>query len=412
MNKKNPSTSIFIGMGTGILFGFLINLFASETSIQWIDRNILHLLGMGFIKLIQFIVVPLVLVSLVVSMSGIKDIKKVGRYSVFLLVLYIFTSVVSIGIGIGVAHLFKPGIGIELITQEVQMKEGIPLNEWFLSSIPNNPFSSMSNGNMIQIILTAILVGLGITAAGEKGKPFLQFFESANEVVLNIMQMILRLAPIGVFGLISSVIATQGFEVIKSLSLYVLGLIIAILIMGILVYSFLLIITGQNPIFFWKSFYSTLGLAFGTASSNAALPLAMKQAENNYGMKQEIASFAIPFGTSLKKDGAAILQGFTAIFVAQMININLSISQYFAIIISSIIVSLSTAGVPGAGIIMMSTVLSAAGLPLEGIAIIAGIDRLTDMFRTTLNVTGIVANAAILDKFEKRRVNRDGPIQN
>lgn len=386
----------------GIGAGFFINLLVPDEMIQFLDKNILHLVGVGFIKLIQFIVVPLVLVSLVTSMSSLGDIKKIGRYSIKLLFLYIFTSIISLIIGLIVAYVLKPGIGVEMLQQKVEGKQGLPLSEWLLSIIPSNPFESMSTGHMVQIIITALLLGLGVTLAGEKGKPFSVFIDSANEVIFKIMGIILRLAPIGVFSLMASVIATQGLGIIKSLSLYVIGLIIAILLMAFGIYSILLIVTGQNPIKFWKAFYPAFGLAFGTASSNATLPLAMDNAEHRYGMKKELVSFAIPFGVSLKKDGAAILQGFTAVFVSQMIGANLSINQIIAVFVSAILVSLSTAGVPGAGIIMMSTVLSAANLPLEAIAIIAGVDRLTDTFRTALNVIGVVANAAILEKWERR----------
>ncbi|MFT9486176.1 MAG: dicarboxylate/amino acid:cation symporter [Tepidibacillus sp.] len=398
----NQSTKIFLAMILGIGAGFFINLLVPDEMIQFLDKNILHLVGVGFIKLIQFIVVPLVLVSLVTSMSSLGDIKKIGRYSIKLLFLYIFTSIISLIIGLIVAYVLKPGIGVEMLQQKVEGKQGLPLSEWLLSIIPSNPFESMSTGHMVQIIITALLLGLGVTLAGEKGKPFSVFIDSANEVIFKIMGIILRLAPIGVFSLMASVIATQGLGIIKSLSLYVIGLIIAILLMAFGIYSILLIVTGQNPIKFWKAFYPAFGLAFGTASSNATLPLAMDNAEHRYGMKKELVSFAIPFGVSLKKDGAAILQGFTAVFVSQMIGANLSINQIIAVFVSAILVSLSTAGVPGAGIIMMSTVLSAANLPLEAIAIIAGVDRLTDTFRTALNVIGVVANAAILEKWERR----------
>ncbi|TCS83051.1 sodium:dicarboxylate symporter family protein [Tepidibacillus fermentans] len=239
------------------------------------------------------------------------------------MILYISTSLISLFIGIFFAYLLKPGIGVQLLQQKVEVKEGMSLSEWLLSIIPVNPFEAMSSGHMIQIIITSLLLGLGITLAKEKGKPFLSFFESANEVINHILGIILKLAPIGVFSLMVSVIANQGLGILKNLSLYIIGLILSIFVMGFGIYGVLLFLLGTNPLKFYRSFFPAITLAFGTASSNATLPLAMENAEKRYGMKKEIFSFAIPFGISLKKDGAAILQGFTALFVAQLSGIDL-----------------------------------------------------------------------------------------
>jgi len=396
------STKILIALGLGILAGFLLNIILPDTTIQFLDTNLLSLIGKIFIRLLQFIVVPLIFISLILAMSNMGDLKKVGRYSGKLLGLYLFTSTISLILGIALATIIKPGLGIEIIHQEMSAQKGVSLIEWILRIVPKNPFEALSSGNMLQVIFCALLIGLSMALAGEKAKAFLSFFKGALEVVLKMTHLVLKLAPLGVFALIASVIATQGLGILKNLSLYIIGMIIGVLILGGGMYSLLLLLVGLNPIRFWKAFYPAFTFAFATASSSASLPVAMDNAENRYGMRKNILRFAIPFGTSLKKDGAALLQGFSAIFVAQMAGITLSTHQFIAIIVSTLFASFSTAGIPAGGIIMMSMVLSAAGLPLEGVIILAGIDRFTDTFRTALNVVGPTASAAVLEKWEKQ----------
>lgn len=396
------STKILIALGLGILAGFLLNIILPDTTIQFLDTNFLSLIGKIFIRLLQFIVVPLIFISLTLAMSNTGDLKKVGRYSVKLLVLYLFTSTISLILGIVLAKIIKPGLGIKMIHQEMSAQKSISLIEWILRIVPKNPFEALSSGNMLQVIICALLIGLSIALVGEKAKAFLTFFKSALEVVLKMTHLVLKLAPLGVFALIASVIATQGLGILKNLSLYIIGLIIGVLIIGGGMYSLLLLLVGLNPIKFWKAFHPAFTFAFATASSSATLPVAMDNAENRYGMRIGILRFAIPFGMSLKKDGAALLQGFSAIFVAQMAGITLSTQQFIAVIVSALFASLSTAGIPAGGVIMMSMVLSAAGLPLEGVVILAGVDRFTDTFRTALNVVGPTANAAVLEKWEKQ----------
>jgi proton glutamate symport protein len=395
------STKILISMLLGIVFGLILHT-AAPGAVSVIDGRILVPVGKIFLKLIEFLVVPMVFFSLIVGMASVGDAKKIGRYSVKLLLLYLLTAAIAIAIGSATAGLLQPGAGLDIMNHKVQTKPGVPFLDWLLGSIPNNPFGALSSGQMLQVILSAILVGIGIVISGEKGQPLYRLIESANHVTLSIMSVVLKLTPIGVFALIASVVATQGWGLIKSLSLYVLGLIIALLIMGLVVYPVLLKLAGQSPKHFWKSFAPAFSMAFATASSNATLPLAMEAAETRYGLSKDVSSFALPFGTMFKKDGDAILQGFNALFVAQLFGLHLTLTQYVALFVTTIIVSFSTAGVPGAGIIMMSTVLAAVGLPLEGIALVAGVDRLTDMFRTTLNVVGNVANAVILQKWESK----------
>ena len=395
------STKITASLILGIIFGAVLNAFFPGV-VPGLDKYVLLPVGNIFLRIIQFVVVPIVFTSLIVGFSGIKSTEKVGRLTGKLLFLYIATNFIALIIGMVTAYILQPGTTVgkvgKLSAQHAAKNQGII--DWIVSIIPTNPFEAFSTANLLQIILSAILIIIGIRLAGEKANPFLSLIESFHHIIEKIITVVLKLSPVGVFALISSVIATQGFGLVQKLFMYIVGLIIAIVMM-IFIYVLLLAILKISPLRFWKSFLPSFGIAFGTASSNAALPVAIDNAKNEFKMKEDIASFAIPLGTALKRDGAVILQGFNALFVAQLFGVHLTASLIVTIMISAIIVSFSTAGVPGAGIIMMTTVLTAAGLPLEGIALVAGVDRLTDGFRTLLNVIGNTANAAMLNRWEK-----------
>ncbi|MDN4526004.1 dicarboxylate/amino acid:cation symporter [Fictibacillus fluitans] len=395
------STKILAGLVLGIVAGALLNAFMPG-QVKSIDHYVLSPIGQAFIRIIQFIVVPVVFTSLIIGLTSLQGTGKIGSYTIKLLPLYIITSAVALAIGMVTAYLLKPGTGVSIkeVGQGPDAQKGQSLVDWLVSIVPTNPFEALSTANLLQVIISAILIGVAMNLVKEKAQPFLALVKSVYSIVERILQIILKAAPIGVFALMASVIATQGFGVVNKLLMYILGLILALAIMGVIYYLILLMV-GAKPNHFFKSFFPSFSLAFGTASSNAALPVAMDNAGDRYGMKREIASFALPFGTALKRDGAAILQGFNALFVAQFFDVPITASLIMAVFVSALLVSFSTAGVPGAGIIMMTTVLSAAGLPLEGIAIVAGVDRLTDGFRTALNVIGNVANAAVIDRWNK-----------
>jgi Na+/H+-dicarboxylate symporter len=274
------------------------------------------------------------------------------------------------------------------------------LLKWLISLIPVNPLAALSTGNLLQIIFSAVLFSIGIQLTPDKAKPFIDLMESIYEIGEKILSVILYVAPVGVFALIASVIATQGLELIARLLFYVLGLFIASSIM-VGLYLVALFFLKAEPGKLLRCLLPSISLAFGTASSNAVLPVVMENMQAQYGLREEIASFAIPLGTALKRDGSAILQSFNALFIAQIYHVSLTPSLLLAIGLSSLLVSFSTPGVPGSALITMATVLSAAGLPVEGIAIVAGIDRLTDGFKTVLNVIGNSANAIFLSYWEQ-----------
>jgi Na+/H+-dicarboxylate symporter len=407
----NLSTFILLSLGLGIVFGETLH----EVFPVWVtplDRYCLAPLGQAFLRLIQFVVVPIVFSSLIMGLTRVQNAAQVGRYAAKLLLSYLFTSAIAVSLGMATAAVIRPGIGVEGVTFSsiTEVAEAPNLIDWLVGLIPVNPLEALSSGNLLQTILSGALIGIGIQQAGEKAKPFVAFIESVYAISEKILFLILYLAPVGVFALISSVIAVQGLTILNRLLTYMAGTVLAIGLM-IVVYGLLLGLVKGKPFHFFRSFFPSLSLAFGTASSNAALPVILQNAQENYGMSSTIASFAIPLGTALKRDGMAIGQGFNALFVAQLYGIPLTPSLLLAIALSTLLVSFSTAGVPGAGIVMMTTVLTAAGLPLEGIAIVAGIDRLMDSFHTILNVIGNIANAVILERWEPKIVTANTPEQ-
>ncbi|KIL48269.1 dicarboxylate/amino acid:cation symporter [Jeotgalibacillus soli] len=398
------STQIFVALITGIIAGFIINLTMATDSVAWLDQNVLTPVGQVFLRLIQFVVVPIVFTSLIIGLTSVKSSAQMARYSAKLVSLYVATAIVALFIGMGMSAILQPGETVSLagIGSAPEATESPSLINWLVSLVPINPFEALSTANLLQIIFAALLIGIASNLVGDQSKPFVSFIQSLHSIIEKIISIVLRAAPIGIFALIASVIATQGLDLVAQLALYVIGLIAAIFVM-IGFYYLALLVFGAKPNHFFRSFSPAFFLAFGTASSNATLPLSMENAEKRYGMPKDLASFSIPFGTALKRDGAAILQGFNALFVAQLFGVDITLSLIVTVFVSALIVSFSTAGVPGAGIIMMTTVLGAAGLPLEGIALVAGVDRLSDGFRTALNVVGNTSNAALLQRWEKRQ---------
>ena len=406
----NLSTFILLSLGAGVIFGTLLNTTFPEY-IELINQNILVPVGESFLRLIQFVVVPIVFSSLIMGLTRIQGAGQVGRYTVKIMTSYLITSSIALCVGMGTAYFLQPGSGVTAfsLSKSTSIIEAPSLTAWLVSLIPINPLEALSNGNLLQIIFSAVLLGIGIQLAADKAKPFVQLIESIYHISEKTLSVILYVAPLGVFALMSSTIATQGLELVAKLFLYVLGLVIASSIM-ISLDLFILLVLKAEPIRLLRSLSEAIALAFGTASSNAALPVVLQNIQEKYGLREDIASFAIPLGTALKRDGAAILQGFNALFVVQIYQVPLTPSLLSAIAVSSLLVSFSTPGVPGSALITMATVLSASGLPLEAIALVAGIDRLTDGLKTVVNIIGNSTNAIILSHWETDQISEVEPI--
>ncbi|MBW4551550.1 MAG: dicarboxylate/amino acid:cation symporter [Aphanocapsa sp. GSE-SYN-MK-11-07L] len=395
------STLILACLALGIGFGAVLHDYFPEL-IAPITHYALDPLGSAFLRLIQFVVVPIVFSAMILGLTRIQNAAQLGRYVIKLLTSYLVTSGIAVAVGMAIVTLLQPGAGITGFTASSTVStEHQSLIDWLVSLIPVNPLEALSSGNLLQVIFSAALIGVAIQRVGGAAASFISFIESCYAIFEAVLALVLRVAPIGVFALIAAVIANEGLGIVVRLFVYVAGLLLSTALMMSL-YTVILLLLKANPVRFFQSMFPALSLAFGTASSNAALPIALQNVQENYGLSAEIASFALPLGTALKRDGSAIMQGYNALFIAQVYQVDITPSLLVAIALSSLLVSFSTPGVPGSAIITMATVLSAAGLPVEGIAIIAGVDRLTDGVKTMLNVTGNTANAIVLSRWEKQ----------
>lgn len=402
---KNLTSKIFIAIGLGVLFGVFLNtLEPSSFKDDFLLGGILKLLGTGFLNLIKMLVVPLVFTSLICGASSMNDIKRLGRIGGKTLGFYMITTALAISISLFIAKVINPGSNLDmssLVSTEPTIAENQPLVDTLLNIIPTNPIASLANGEMLQIIFFALLVGVSINTIGEKGKCVKEFFEALNEMCMKLVSMIMSLAPIGVFALISNTFATTGIKAIFSLLSFIFTTYLALLIQAFIVYMVLAkVLTGLKIKLFLKEFFDIALVTFSTASSNASIPLSLEKMDK-LGVSKSISSFTIPLGATINMDGTAIMQGVSCIFIAQIYGIDLTIQNFITIILTATLASVGTAGVPGVGMITLSMVLSSVGLPLEGIGLIMGIDRILDMGRTTVNVMGDCICTLIVSSSEK-----------
>ncbi len=381
----NLSIKIFISLVLSVIVGLILG----EDSIPWL-KAYLAPFGTMFINLIKMIIVPVVLSSLVCGVASLGDMKKLGRIGVKVIALYMITTAIAIVIALALASVIQPGTGMELVADKApEIKKAPTFMEVIVNMIPANPVMSMATADMLPIIIFALALGIGITAVGPKGEPLLKFFESLAEVSYKLIAMIMELAPYGVFALLVPVVASNGPNVLLPLLSVIITVYIGCLIHAMVVYSS--IVTGlgkMSPIKFFKGMTEAMLLAFTTCSSAATLPINMKNCEEKLGADKSIISFVLPLGATINMDGTAIYLGVCAIFIANVFGIDLNSSQMLMIVLTGTLASVGTAGVPGAGMIMLAMVLQSVGLPLEGIALVAGIDRILDMARTCLNITG------------------------
>ncbi|WP_346874067.1 dicarboxylate/amino acid:cation symporter [Clostridium sp. UBA5988] len=403
--KISLSTKIFIGLILGLITGIIFN-FIPEGFIrdELLINGVFYLVGQAFLKAIMMLVVPLVFISLVNGAASMGDIKKLGRIGVKTVLFYLATTAIAISIALSLSTVFKPGVGLNLSNSslsEVTIKEATPLVEVILDMIPNNPIASMANGNMLQIIVFAMLIGVGLSTLGEKTKMITNLFQQLNDLIMKIVDFVMIIAPIGVFGLIARTFATQGFDAMIPLIKYMSLVLISLLIHATIVYGGLLkLFTRLSPIRFFKKFFPAISVAFSTSSSSATLPVSMEIAEENLGISKDVASFTLPLGATINMDGTAIMQGVATVFIAQIYGVDLTLSSFLTVILTATLASIGTAGVPGVGMIMLSMVLQSVGLPVEGIALIMGIDRILDMARTSVNITGDAVCTMIVAKTE------------
>jgi len=396
---------IFMGLLLGVIIGILVyNLPSGTFKDSILIGGIFELLGQVFLRGIMMMVIPLVFISLVNGVASIGDIKKLGRVGGRTIVFYLATTAFAVSLALFLGYIMKPGIGLDLgaIEQiETTVSEKIPLVQVLFEMIPKNPISAMAEGNMLQIIVFAIITGVGLSVLGDRVNIIIRIFEQLNELVMQMVNFVMIFAPIGVFGLIAKTFATVGYTVLIPLLKYIITVYIGFILHAGVVYSGMLKgFTGLSPKKFYKKFFPVMSVAFSTASSNATVPINLDVNEKQLGVSKNIASFTIPLGATINMDGTAIMQGVTTFFIAQVYNVPLSIEAILTVVLTATLASIGTAGVPGAGTIMLSMVLQSIGLPLEGIGLIMGIDRIIDMGRTTVNVTGDAVCTTIIAKME------------
>ena len=403
--KLSLTTKIFIGLISGIILGLLIYPFREAVLIEkYFLGFFLQLFGKLFISSIKMLVVPLVFVSLTVGAMSMEDVKKLGRVGSKTLGFYLVTTAVAITIAIALGTITNPGDGLQMEQVEkvsYTVKESESFVNVLVNMVPTNPFASLSKGIMLQIIVFALFLGTALTILGEKTKHIRNLFEEANVLVLKMVDLVMHLAPFGVFCLITKTMATLGYSAMKPLALYMLTVIGALMLHAFVTYQGMLVFfTRMNPLKFFKKFSPALSVAFSTASSNATIPATMETVQEEFGVSKQISSFTVPLGATINMDGTAIMQGVATVFIAQVYGVPLTISDFIAVILTATLASIGTAGVPGVGLITLSMILTQVGLPVEGIALIMGIDRILDMIRTAVNITGDAVCTLIVAKTE------------
>ena len=397
MKKLNLSVKIFIGLISGIILGFFINQF----ELNFLLENIIQPIGTIFLSLMKMIIVPLVFCTLIASITNVGDMSKLGFLGKRTLIYYISTTLIAAIIGAVMAMFIMPGKGVLMPTEGFVLGEQATLSSLIVDMVPTNVFKAFAEGNMLQVVIIAFFVGAAITLLGERVERVKHFNNECVAIIYKIIEMIMKVAPIAVFALIADVIATNGFDILGSLLklmiVIVLGCICQLIVYGVSVKVF----GRKNPIAFYKTIIPAQLFSFTTASSAATLPISMKCAKEGLGISDTVANFVLNLGSTINMDGGAIYQSACAVFIAQIYGVNLSLSQIIIIIVTASLASIGAAAIPGTVIVMMTMVLSSVGLPLEAIALIAGIDRILDMCTTMVNVSGDIAACTFVAAVEK-----------
>ena len=426
MKKLPLHWQIIIGLILGLIYGIIAANSGWRTfTTEWISP-----FGIIFINLLKLIAVPLVLSSLITGVASLSDLKKLSRIGGKTIAIYVGTTTVAVTIGLVSVNIIQPGTKVpdqmkaelqETYKKDAALKSGSAQNiktrgplQPIVDMVPSNFFSSASsNRNMLQVVFVALFLGIGlIQIPKDKGKPVLDFFEGLNEVVIKLVDLIMLMAPIGVFALIAQTMnkvvgddLSQVMELLSALGYYMLAVIIGLIAHGAITYTGLLITITKMPLnLFYKGIAPAQLLAFSTSSSGATLPVTMECCEDELGVSEEVSSFVLPLGATVNMDGTALYQAVAAVFIAQTLGMNLDLSSQLTIILTAVLASIGTAAVPGAGIIMLVIILEAVGVPSAGIALILGVDRILDMMRTVINITGDASVAVIVASSEDQLI--------
>lgn len=397
--------ALLLGIACGVVFHYLAPSGTVRDDI--IVNGIFQFVGQGFIRLMQMLVVPLVFCSIACGAASVGDVKTLGRIGGKTLGTYIATTALAVTIALTVGNLINPGLGVDASqltsnasASNVQTSD-VSIMDTLLGIIPTNPFNALAEGNMLAVIFFSLFLGILMAIMGRKVEHVRRFFEEFNGLMMKMTEAVMLVSPIGVFCLLARTFTNLGVEMFLPLIKYMLGVVIALGIQCFIVYVLIFLIFGHmNPIKFFKKFANVMLFAFSTDSSNATIPLNIDTLVNRIGVHRKVASFTIPLGATINMDGTSIMQGVAVVFTAQLFGVNLTPTDYATVILTATIASIGTAGVPSVGLITLSMVFNSVGLPLEGIAIIMGIDRILDMLRTAVNITGDAIVTTVVAKSE------------
>ncbi|SEG32395.1 dicarboxylate/amino acid:cation symporter [Marinobacterium lutimaris] len=402
--RLSLTSKILIGMIAGVILGVIFNIIDNNFVNTHIVGGLFAMIGKMFVNALKMLVVPLVFFSLITGVTGIGDIRLLGRVGGKSFALYLMTTALAIAIAISIAVVVGPGNNFDMVgvdTGGVEGKAAPTVWNVFAAIVPTNPVAAFANGEMLQIIFYTIVLGVAVMMLGHRSKAFVEGCEYMNEVMMKIVTIVMSVAPIGVFALIAKTFAEQGVELFAPVLAYVFTLVGALFLhLFVTLMIILKLFSGLNPFTFMAKMRPAQIFAFSTASSNATIPVTLRSVTERVGVDNSVASFCVPFGATINMDGTAIMQGVATVFLANVYGIDLGLSGYLTVIAMAVLASIGTAGVPGVGLVMLTMVLGQVGLPIEGVALILGVDRLMDMIRTAVNITGDAVVTSIVAKGE------------
>jgi len=405
-HKMSLTSKVLIGLLLGTIVGLAINVLALNPPGGFIDtyvvNGVFYLVGKMFVNALKMLVVPLVLFSLICGVCGIGNINTLGRVGTKSFLLYMLTTAIAISVAIGIAAASGIGKGMNQVSDVIFAgADAPPLTDVLIGIIPTNPVQSMANGDMLPLIFFSILLGISMLMVGRKAKSFIEGAEIANEIMMKMVNIVMAVAPYAVFALIAKSMAELGIDLLAHLAGYV-GVLVGALLLHLFISLMIVlkVFSGLSPAIFLKKIRNAQVFAFSTASSNATIPVTLRTVTKRMGVNNSVASFTVPFGATINMDGTAIMQGVATVFIANVYNVDLGLLGYLTVILMSVLASIGTAGVPGVGLIMLSMVFAQVGLPVEGIGLILGVDRLMDMIRTSVNVSGDAVVSTIVAKAE------------
>ena len=410
IKKISLGNWILIAMILGLIVGLILNFYVTNTFIKEVILidNVFYLGGNLFIKLMKMLVVPLVFCSIIVGVTSISDIRKIGSIGGRAILIYLLTTALAVSIALLIAGIVEPGIGLNMtgLADPSNVTTNVTITNTLLDMIPDNPLNSLANGDMLPVIIFGVVVGFILAKLKEETVTINKLFTEGNTVMMEMTNIVMKFAPIGVFCLIAKTFATLGMDGLMPLSKYVACVILALAVQAFIVYPTLLVIcTRLNPIKFFKRFFSVMLFAFSSSSSNATIPLTLEKL-SEMGVSKDVSSFTIPLGATINMDGTAIMQGVVVMFAAQAYGIDLGLSALITVIFTAVMASIGTAGVPSVGLITLNMVFASVGLPTDAIGIIMGIDHILDMIRSAVNVTGD-AICTIIVSFKNKSVDLD-----